>query len=198
MVHFFLLVLITFDNFTSYGQESPPFMNMQILFLLFREKIRIASSKNHFPCWSVSGLWSSVSICVTGWLSTSSLLPPTLLGECEIVEGWHLQRSFNTNLNNTWGPVLEIKMCSCCFACFDSGWTSVSWALWQHTCAGLCGSWLLLGPCTSSTTTKSEFSLHSAHCVWDNWNFNTGFKCHSLRNHDYQRICFKLHWPSQT
>lgn len=39
-----------------------------------------------------------------------------------------------------------------------SGWTCVNWAPSQHTCAGLCGSWLLLEPFMSSTTMKSELA----------------------------------------
>lgn len=46
-----------------------------------------------------------------------------------------------------------------------SGWTCVNWAPSQHTCAGLCGSWLLLEPFMSSTTMKSEFMWQWARQV---------------------------------
>lgn len=47
-----------------------------------------------------------------------------------------------------------------------SGWTCVNWAPSQHTCAGLCGSWLLLEPFMSSTTMKSEFMSQWARQVF--------------------------------
>lgn len=57
---------------------------------------------NLFTCvLFVSGLWNSVSTCVTEWSSISSSLPPTHLGECQtegsvssegllsLMEAWH-------------------------------------------------------------------------------------------------------------
>jgi len=78
----------------------------------------------------------------------------------------------------------EAVICTFFFSRLISGWTCVNWALWQHTCAGLCGSWLLLEPYMCSTIMKSEsmapldqqVCVRCVRCV-------RGFAAHSCCEH---------------